>query len=671
MVEHIATWFKQGLGARIDALELALEDLAAGRAEAEEALKRIAFSVSAPAKGLALQAICEATEKVRQSEKPEIVGHVRTLIALLRKEAAQAAVSPTTVLMVGGDPDFNEAVAELIRTPARQVSCVTSGEEAKETLVKRDIVCVVLSLFLPDMDGRTLFTQLQEDARTAAIPTLLLAARAGDTVRQDTLLNAAENMLDAEDPAAVADWIKKRFRRAHAKLQEARRDRFTGLLNRSAFRECFQKLSEECHLLQEPISLAAISLEGCSNILNNYEPPAREDVLHAIGATLSRSLRATDVLCRWGQYQFMALFPGQDQHGGSRAIGKVIRTLSKQNVKGPEGTPFHPVLSAGVALVSPGMSIDDAAGDADSFCFQAASAGGNRVTTDQSEPQEQRPKRVLLMMLDEKTTPVLKHLLAKDGFEITHVNEAGEAIPTGEGQHLFHLIIIDENVPASGGFEALREVRSQPRNARTPVVMLISNNTEECIVRALELGANDYIIRPFSPFTFMHRMRRLLSRGVATETPSDQARTVLLVDNSIQDLILAATSLHQRGGFEVCLALGAEQCLSRFKEIRPDALVLAVNMEGMDGLEMLGQLPEDLNPAEVAVILTVDADETRDFKELLAAGIRGPLSKPFHPLTFGEQVEKLIGGTRGEKPTPKMTAHFNAEIQKIMARPAE
>lgn len=670
MVEHIATWFRQGLGARIDALQLALEDLNAGRPEAEEALKRLAFSVSAPAKGLSLQSICEAAEKVKQSGGPELPTHVRALIALLRKEAAEAAVSPATVLLVGGDPDFSGAVAEAVQTPAREVLRVTTGQAAKETLARRDIVCVVLSLFLPDMDGRTLFTHLQEDARTAAIPVLLLAAGAGDTVRKDTLLNASENMLDSEDPAAVADWIKMRLRRAHAKLQEARRDRLTGLLNRPAFRESFQRISQECHELHEPVCLAAISLEGCSKELEGCDPRAREEVLHAIGATLSRSLRVTDLLGRWGQYQFVALFPGQDQHGGGRAVGKVIDILSKQKVRGPNDKFFNPVLSAGVALVSPGMSLDDAATEADGFCFQAASGGGNRVVTEQSEPAEAHPKRVLLMMHDEKTTPILKQLFGKDGFEVTHVNEANGAVPTGEGQHLFHLIIIDENVPNKGGFEALREVRSQPRNARLPVVMLISNNTEENIVRALELGANDYIIRPFSPFTFMHRMRRLLSRGVATEAPPDRARSVLLVDDDVKALILAATALHQRGGFKVHLARGAEDGLKRFDEIKPEVLALAVDMEGMDGLEMLGKLPEDVDPAQVAVILTVAAGETRDFKELLAAGIRGPIPKPFNPLTFGEEVENLIGAARGQKPTPEMTAHFNAEIQKIVARPA-
>ena len=68
-MEHISSWFKQGLGARIDALQLAVRDLESNHADAEDTLKRLAFSVSAPATSQGLDAVCEAAEPVRSSDR--------------------------------------------------------------------------------------------------------------------------------------------------------------------------------------------------------------------------------------------------------------------------------------------------------------------------------------------------------------------------------------------------------------------------------------------------------------------------------------------------------------------------------------------------------------------------------------------------------------------------
>jgi DNA-binding response OmpR family regulator len=75
------------------------------------------------------------------------------------------------------------------------------------------------------------------------------------------------------------------------------------------------------------------------------------------------------------------------------------------------------------------------------------------------------------------------------------------------------LAILDVNLPGLSGFEVCRKIRAQ---AATPIMMLTVHNTEEDEVKGLDLGADDYLTKPFSPRTLLARVRALLRRGEAT-----------------------------------------------------------------------------------------------------------------------------------------------------------
>jgi DNA-binding response OmpR family regulator len=74
------------------------------------------------------------------------------------------------------------------------------------------------------------------------------------------------------------------------------------------------------------------------------------------------------------------------------------------------------------------------------------------------------------------------------------------------------LVILDVNLPVLSGFEVCRRLRAR---AATPIMLLTVRNTEEDEVQGLDLGADDYLTKPFSPRTLLARVRALLRRGEA------------------------------------------------------------------------------------------------------------------------------------------------------------
>ena len=75
------------------------------------------------------------------------------------------------------------------------------------------------------------------------------------------------------------------------------------------------------------------------------------------------------------------------------------------------------------------------------------------------------------------------------------------------------LIVSDLVMPYRDGFELLRMVRAEPRIASVPVVILSMKDREEDIVRGLEMGADDYVVKPFNARELCARVRKILGRG--------------------------------------------------------------------------------------------------------------------------------------------------------------
>ena len=74
-------------------------------------------------------------------------------------------------------------------------------------------------------------------------------------------------------------------------------------------------------------------------------------------------------------------------------------------------------------------------------------------------------------------------------------------------------VVLDMMMPVHDGLDVLRRMRASERHAETPVIMLTARRSEKDIVGALELGANDYLVKPFMPEELLARLSRLLKNA--------------------------------------------------------------------------------------------------------------------------------------------------------------
>ena len=118
-------------------------------------------------------------------------------------------------------------------------------------------------------------------------------------------------------------------------------------------------------------------------------------------------------------------------------------------------------------------------------------------------------ERLLLVDDDAGLCQLVTRFLEREGFEITWAS-TGEAGAARAASGDFSLIMLDVMMPDTNGFDVLRRIRE---DSRTPVLMLTARGDTHDRIRGLEMGADDYLPKPFDPAELVARIRAILRRS--------------------------------------------------------------------------------------------------------------------------------------------------------------
>ena len=117
---------------------------------------------------------------------------------------------------------------------------------------------------------------------------------------------------------------------------------------------------------------------------------------------------------------------------------------------------------------------------------------------------------VLVAEDDEQISYLLSFLLEREGYRVLLARDGQEVIRLIDEIPPPRLAILDIMMPYADGFELLARIRAKPDWRNTPVIMLTARSQEKDIVRALDMGASDYVVKPFLPEELKARIRRLV-----------------------------------------------------------------------------------------------------------------------------------------------------------------
>jgi two-component system phosphate regulon response regulator PhoB len=139
-------------------------------------------------------------------------------------------------------------------------------------------------------------------------------------------------------------------------------------------------------------------------------------------------------------------------------------------------------------------------------------------------------EHILVVDDEEDLLELIGYNLTKEGYRVTYASSGEEAIKKARAE-LPGLIVLDLLLPSIDGLEVCRSLKSYPKTSHIPIVMLTAKAEEIDEVAGLEVGADDYVTKPFSPRVLLARIKAVLRRK-SKEQP-DAAQTI-----KIQDLVI-------------------------------------------------------------------------------------------------------------------------------------
>ena len=126
-------------------------------------------------------------------------------------------------------------------------------------------------------------------------------------------------------------------------------------------------------------------------------------------------------------------------------------------------------------------------------------------------------KETMLIVEDEKDIiKMLDYNLKKEGFKTLSVRNGEDAIDSAKSEHP-DLIILDLMLPGIDGLEVCKAIKGDSKTASIPIIMLTAKSQESDKIVGLELGADDYVTKPFSPRELIARIKAVLRRATEKE----------------------------------------------------------------------------------------------------------------------------------------------------------
>ena len=504
-------WDREGLAARVNALRVAHHMMGANSVDAIPAIRRISRSLRHsetayhyPEIGTLARALEDATDDKLSDALAKTLPRLRALATNLQAEQHR-------VLVVEDDPVTTQIFVQRLATANRQVFVAGRLSEAEKILAEHDVSLILMDLQLPDGDGRELLLRLRERPATSSIPVIVVSSKQGSQVQTECYALGADAYFEKPfDPATVATAVAAKLQRSAELTRGSSIDHLTGLPNRAAFTNAFARAAQLALRSHEPLTVGILDVDRFKSVNDIYGHATGDRVLRRLASVVSQSLRASDLIARWGGEEFAVFFPNTDLKEARMALNKALKAFRAEKFSARGGRTFQVSFSAGLAEFKQGISIEQSIANADRFLYLAKAAGRDQVLSETDKISSFK-KTVLLVEDDDLTASIIERYLKKDGFKIIHARESEGALEALSDKSI-SLITLDVKIPGMDGFELLQRFRKVPSLHQTPIIMLTSSAKQEDIVRGFQLGADDYILKPFSPRELLARVHRFLQK---------------------------------------------------------------------------------------------------------------------------------------------------------------
>ena len=337
---------------------------------------------------------------------------------------------------------------------------------------------------------------------------------------EQALKQLTENQKISEDETA-----RQRAAREQQLKDELYRDPLTGIYNRRYYEEVARKTIG-------PAGVALMDVDDFKICNDTYGHYAGDMALKTVANTIQSCIRKSDLLIRYGGDEFLLVLPGIPGDFLQTKLEQICTAAQMASV--PGYSHFRISLSIGGTIQSLADPMDNIVRRADRLMYQAkcrknavmVEIPGRSLAAPETLLQE---KSRVLLVDDSKMNRMMLAEILGDRYHVLEAENGKECIEKlQEEAGNIALVLLDINMPVMDGFEVLKAMNANHTIEDTPVIMISSEDSDAAIRRSYELGASDYVNRPFDARIVYRRVTNTI------KLYAKQRRLVQMVSDQIR-----------------------------------------------------------------------------------------------------------------------------------------
>ncbi len=430
-------------------------------------------------------------------------------------------VQAPLIQIIDDDVSMLMLLKDVLEQQGWMVMTHTDPDNAVKHYFEMQPDCLILDICLSEKDGFQVLEDLRVHNEKHFIPVIMIS------VKNDKESRIKAYQLGADDfvgkPIDIEEFVVKLNRHLQRKKifdQSVLIDELTQVYNRRFLEDQMPRYFQEFKRTGQPFTIGMLDLDYFKKVNDTYGHSIGDQVLVEFGQYIRSHIRGTDMIYRYGGEEFSILFPRTTSVEAKYRLSQLIDGFSQKVFKADD-QHFSVTFSAGIYEVENAMeTMAEALRRADEALYEAKSRGRSRVESSNLTLLPIKKKKLNISVIDDDIlirtllSQILQHLKI-DRFDVNiEVFENGPAFLDSNQakEEINHFLILDGVMPIMDGIEVLQKVKQGKNAYHYTVLMLTGRKSEDEIARALKLGADDYVTKPFSVSELQARIERLLKR---------------------------------------------------------------------------------------------------------------------------------------------------------------